>query len=890
MVPSERKAGLAFLLATVLLLPSWAWAGAEIQTLEDFEKFTSSSKAVSGKFTVIEAKPGVTDGRQALQLEKESSVTISLKDIDVEKLPWLKVDVFTEDKAAPSCLRMYFKGKSFSYSITAICQPGQDTVALPLSVVCNQTGRDWPEEEVKLMLTDMGSSSITLDNVRLEGAEPPPPGAILADFGPERQAVWPGFSPSCSVISWSDKTETHPNDSGFPDPLTGDFLAPYLQDKWEDHITIESKSIGTAWLWVSHYGRYYIQPPEYYARSRGKTLLARRSTLKQLLGPEGLQEGIDGEWTPQWMEKVCVPRVVELVQVPLQPGKNQVDLCNVQLTAAAIAPAGSRTAMLAYLEKVKKDLARYHRQFVLGQRLEYRSEIQPTDEETKAGVMFFSPPRDASIRTDYLPKEDSRLKLAEGSLYNGGLALVHMAAVPLKKGVLSGSVSPLKSIDGKSIGVPAELWFLDRVPHVASAQASTIPWILCRRLTVREREVVHFKVVVQSALNAAAGDYSSTIRLNTGTSLAEIPIMVHLYPCGTDSGPTATFGVMGCDFSTTLLGPIAGPLEGKKRAQLDGKLRQEVLALGFNAMSLPSVGITTDAKDKPVVYDACCVDPLRSVQGKTMRGRSLIDFSSPLYTLNRIGVPPGGSRFERLMTEVASRSDSIVSKAGFAEPLHCVGTISDPEELEKSSAVHQSLAPIGRLATVVPDTLILKVSKEKFLKALKPVSTLLVQENGSRKYMDTVDAFLKAEEHRDFYVIFYRADEYAMGFYAWGQGARGWYSSVPFQSKPYHGFDFGFTGLLAPDADLAQPCLMLQSVLWMRQGMSDFVLASRAQSLIKQAEKAGVDSSQLQKLLDALRKESREGLPYSGAGSDDLQNKRQVILEAAAKVHEQLKK
>jgi hypothetical protein len=874
-------------MSAVFLLSAEGLGAVKSESLEDFEQFTASTKAVSGKFAIVEAKEGVTQGRQALLLQSQAAVVIPIKTFNVAKLPWLKVDAFVGSKASPAQLQFYFTATDFSCELTGLCLSGQDTLALPLSAVPH--GQDWPDEGLKLTLTNLGPSAITVDNIRLEEAEPAPPGTTLVAFGPKSLSGWPGFSRSSSAIDWSGKNEAVPSGSGFPDPLTGHFVAPSMQDHSEDYFSIESPSAGSAWLWVSHYGRTYVQPPEYYMKVRGQVILAHRFTLKQLLGAEGLQTGIDGDWTPQWMEKTYVPRVVELVQVPLQAGKNQVDVCNIQLSAVAMGPASSKHALELYVGKVKEDLARYRRQFVLGQRVDYRSEIQPTDAEVKAGAMLFGPPRGSAALSGYLPKEDSRLKTAQGTLYNGGLAQVWLAAVPLKKTTFTGSVSPLRSADGKALGPAAELWFIQRVPYVANAQASMIPYILCRRLTAAEREVVHLAVVVQAPGNAAAGDYSGTIRLNAGAAHAEAPITVHVLRCGSDSASAPTFGVMGNDLSEVVYGAIAGSLDPKKKGQLELKLRQEVQALGFDAAFVPSCGVTSN-KNEPAVYDEPCREAVRALQPKTLRGRMMVDLSSPLYRLAGINAQPGGSKFDHVLTDVIAHSNALMTKAGFTEAGYCGAVISDEEELAQSAAVTAGIGSHARACVYVYDSVLTKVSQEKLLTILQSASVLLVRESGWTKYMDKVDAFKKAIETREYYGVLYQPEEYGMGFRAWGQGAKGWYYTGLFDPTPYRGFGFYARGLLAPDADLSSPCLPMQSILWMRQGMSDFTLASRAEALVKQAQKSGADCAELQTLLDSIRKDARGPLAYIGARGEDLEKKRVALMEAAAKVSEQLKK
>ena len=99
---------------------------------------------------------------------------------------------------------------------------------------------------------------------------------------------------------------------------------------------------------------------------------------------------------------------------------------------------------------------------------------------------------------------------------------------------------------------------MDRVPNVEAAVADFFPWILCGHMNVAEREVAHLAVVVSAPTSAAAGDYSSAIRLNTGLSHVDIPLLVHVLRCGGGDPPSSpTFGVFGYDYGTMLYGSLA---------------------------------------------------------------------------------------------------------------------------------------------------------------------------------------------------------------------------------------------------------------------------------------------------------------------------------------------
>jgi hypothetical protein len=267
----------------------------------------------------------------------------------------------------------------------------------------------------------------------------------------------------------------------------------------------------------------------------------------------------------------------------------------------------------------------------------------------------------------------------------------------------------------------------------------------------------------------------------------------------------------------------------------------------------------------------------------------LLELTGPVARLRSLGVKPGGGTFKSVIGEVISHTNAIVGKAALPHAIYYAGTLTSKEDLEGLAQDVQSVGASVRTAVMIYDYVLPKVRKDEFLKALKPASVLLMYTSGGSDYMDKVSAFKKADEDRELYLVFYRADEYGMGFHAWGRGAKGWYLTAIFNSQPYHGFDFGYGGLLVSDAELLQPCAQLQSVLWMRQGMSDFVLATRAEAMVRQAKKSNVDCSELEGLLDAIRKDAQPALAYSGAYGEELNKKRTALMEAAAKLATELK-
>ena len=97
------------------------------------------------------------------------------------------------------------------------------------------------------------------------------------------------------------------------------------------------------------------------------------------------------------------------------------------------------------------------------------------------------------------------------------------------------------------------------------------------------------------------------------------------------------------------------------------------------------------------------------------------------------------------------------------------------------------------------------------------------------------------------------ADEYSLGFWAWGIGADGFVGDQAFSSRlAFDAFRFGGVALLLPGpvAGGFEPTL---GMLMLRQGKADYELAGRCEALAVLARRQGVAAAGLEGVLGEIR-------------------------------------
>ena len=383
------------LVMAALLLSGLAAPAAEV-VIEGFENVAKLRP--TGKVTVVSGADAVTEGENALQLFPGSFVEIRIPARAVKRPGWLKIDTF-EPQPVLACLGVSLRGAGERRGYVL---PGRDTLAVPLSVLASAGSGPWPAKPVGLRVSNRGRHPVVLDNVRLIEPPPVPKGALLLDFGPPNQALWPGFEPAkldTREVSWSGDAKIYSFSGPYPDPLLGDFTGKYPGYKVSETVTLRpGNELALAWIWVTHYGYQYSPSLEYMVKVGGKVSLRRRVGPPQMLSREGLLAGKDEAWTTEWFERTFVPRVVSKLECPLKAGDNRLQLANCQLAALIMIPRTQQGEMRKYVQQLEEDLKRYRRQFVLATQHLPRCDVVPNEEETGTGVMLFTPPANGGSR------------------------------------------------------------------------------------------------------------------------------------------------------------------------------------------------------------------------------------------------------------------------------------------------------------------------------------------------------------------------------------------------------------------------------------------------------------------------------------------------------------
>ncbi|HUT59146.1 MAG TPA: hypothetical protein VNA25_14960, partial [Phycisphaerae bacterium] len=612
--------------------------------LEGFEQ-AHKVKTAPGKLEPVSEGEGISQGRAAVSVPPGQSIYLDVKAADLRQHAWLKLDTLT---LQPLNHRFYIciAQKDWYRTRYAYVQAGKDTLALPLSFL----SRSWPDGQLELTLRNASDRSVILDNLRLEKAAPAPAGCVLLDFGPDHQVVWPGFARTGAEsehVTWSGRQPIVTGHMGYPDPLGGDFVGPALGMKVSDSFDLVSPAVDSAaWMWVTHHGSWRTQPAEYMLSLGRRRLVSGRLTRGQVLGPDGLMAGMNGDWTPQWFDTVYAPRFVQFVRVGLKAGRNRFAVGNCQLAAVVVCPPGVRDATSGYVERVRADLSRFRRQFVVGDHYQPVCHLSPTEAETKTGLILLRPPADLAFAPDWQPTQSDRIDKVSVLAANGLLVTTPIAIAPLKAtGAISAGLGPLRSAQQKLLPLkrePTAVVFCKTVPKVVDGRACRQPYILTNRHPpAAERQLVLILLRLIPAPEAAPGVYQGELRLTLGSSSAQIPVEVELADIGaaTDSSPTVGF------LSSGGPGHFYGPLlmDGLSQAAQDsltGKVRQQLLEHA-NALLLsgPLLGVDMNASSGSLTRS------LRSYPANLATGCTLFDVQQILEAMQVANVVPGTQRY-----------------------------------------------------------------------------------------------------------------------------------------------------------------------------------------------------------------------------------------------------
>ena len=841
----RRAAGRGF--AVILLLLPAPAAAAEV-LVEGFENVARLRPV--GKVTVVSGADAVTEGRHAVQLFPGSAVEIQIPARAVSRPGWLKLDTF-ESQPVLACLGLSLseRGRRPGYVL-----PGKDTLAMPLSELSPSQPGPWPGSPATLWVRNLGRHPVIVDNVRLVEPAPAPDGAILLDFGPEGQVLWPGFDHAeldAKGISWSGEARIYSFSTPYPDPLLGDFAGRYPGYRVSETVTLRPmQDPGLAWIWVTHYGQGYSASLESMVKLNGKVSLHRRLGASQMLSQEGLLSGKGEPWTTEWLEDAFVPRVVSRLECPLKGGENQLLLANCQLAAMIAVPRAQQAEMRKYVQELQEDMKRYRRQFVLATRQLPRCDVVPTEEEAQAGVMIFVPPADERFCGRYVPTAEDRVKPLKMVVASGSSTTAAVAVVPCREGrLLQAAMEPPRDPGKGAIPVTGcQVWALEAVPVVEAAAVYDQPYLPEQGFrSPRVRGVYWFLLQVEVPQPTRSGCYRGALRLTFDESVARLPVEVDVFHIGPAwAGGRRTLGVLSPQLCREAYHSLADALAPPQQAALSRQILDRLVAVGFNASLLPGPSVTAGSYEPVTSELAAILKDRLKMEGD---GKSLIDMGRVIQGLSPI--QPGTGRYQKVLSEVVRETGRLVGRQGLGDfALYC-GWVTNPADLPQVAKVVRGIRDAhGRPALSAYGQVLTGADVKELAELFGPLDTLIV--TSGRGLLALADAFKKSSGDKTLALLAPYPDTYAYGFYCWGIGADGAYASQAFSSRPlFNAFWFDGRALLAPtDKWGFKPTL---SALLAAEGMADYDLTRRCEAIVSRAKQRGTDARELEKVLTEIR-------------------------------------
>lgn len=842
----------------------------------------------NGDLSAVKAGQGVTEGKQAAQMPAEAVMTLDVSGDDLATNDWIRLDTLTT-QLLPHSLKLELVYADGSHGKVGVVQAGKDTLSLPVSVIAASFGGSLPRGAAVLRITNTGKAPLIIDNLRLETAAAAPDGAVLLDFGPSGQVVWPGFEAAGSgsnQVIWSGEARVYAYAETFPDPLGRDFIGRPPRAKVLDHCDLRPPGgkEAVAWAWVSHYGsRAGTQPTEYIMKVNGKTVLQERRSAREMLGSEGLMMGYEGEWTPEWFSEKYAEQFVELVDFRLRADRNRVELGNCQLSAVAMAPEASKTEMAKYVKRVREDLRRYRRQFIAGQRVDPVCRLQPTAEETQAGFMSFLVDDDDGFVAGWQPKNIDRVTRLKGVAVNGSLVVFRLAVAPLKKSAYTGGrMGPLRS---KTTGRPmavnnlrSGVYAVKPVPRVTSGLVLFQPFILDKRQTpVEPKEMVFITAVLPVSESAAEGVYEGQLLLSFSGGKVEIPVEIEVHQLAAGCA-TPTFGAYTDAEIGQVYHALASTLSDSQRGAFTARLRKTLLDTGINALKFtgPRPGEGT------AVHDDALINDLKRVSTRDIPGMNLVDFSGFFWRLGRGGTMVTSQRHRGATRNAASRTKAILGKVRLDEAPMLVGLLRRERDLGGFCQQAAQIASGGGKPALTVSASILGQG-DNATKAAKSFSAWIVIPD-SDSLASSLDRLHKAGDDRKALIYSGRPDRLTVGLYAAGIGADGAYLSGMFPGgvSPWKGDTLDGRGMIVPEPGRPGSFLPTLQMLRFWEGVDDYMLVKRCEALLAKGSAAKVQVTELKTALEDLRTDVAK---LEGLGFDLLRMRSDAISPGGIASH-----
>jgi len=830
------------------LLPA---AAAGEKLIHGFERLEGLE--VSGKVAQVRGADAVTEGSSALQFAPGASVRIKISPGSLDRPGWLRIDTF-EVQPVMACLQI-----SLEPLLTrdGHVRPGKDTLALPLGLAARTDTGPWPRRPVVLEIKNTTSTSIVLDNVRLTPPASAPEQAVLLDFGPRDQVLWPGFEHAewaGNQIAWSGQALIYAFSVPFPDPLTGDFAGPHPGYRTQEKLVLMSpKGPGVGWVWLTHYSSQYSAPLEYRATLNGRSVVQRRFSPAEMLSPAGLLEGKDQPWTNEWFEQSFVPNVVSECQFSLKAGLNVLQLANCQVAALAIAPREQQRPMQQYLRETGAQLSRYRRQFVLATQHRPSCEVPPTEDEAKAGVMLFLPPAEARFNRVYAPVAEHRGDELRFAAAAGSQVTTAIVAVPCNDTrLLQLSIDSLRSPSKGAIPArQVQILALERMPLARGGRVYFQPFLPTRSFrAVKARGVYWFILQFQIPERAPSGTYHGTLRLKSGKGAMNLPVAADVFavPGDQHADDGRTFGVFSDGNCFQVYHSLGHLLPAQRRGQVTRQVFSGLFSAGLNAGIVPGPslsGTLTPIQNR-------MIEGIRAYPKPARPGKALIDLTRGVTSLRARRIQPGTARYVMAVRDLARSATELAQKSGLTNHALFMDYVHGPSQIPTAIRLIRPVRDGGGRPAVSMRSSHLAAADPAHRAELFAALDTLICSPDSKDLGAIRDEFKASGAGKSLLLSTPHADTYTCGFYAWGIGADGVLIDQIFSSRPiFSAFWFDGRSLIVPTAQgRFEPTLAL---LQLQQAIDDYALAKRCEGLIKPASARRIETAALEKLLAGIR-------------------------------------
>ncbi|MFW6133392.1 MAG: hypothetical protein ACOC8F_05800 [Planctomycetota bacterium] len=840
--------------------------------VEGFEK-PDTVQTTGGKLDAVERGDGLTEGAAAAQIPPGVTVHIPVQGAQLSEADWLKVDAAVADPVT-CAVRVGFRRAGMATDRAAYLVPGAQTLALPLSVpLADARRRTWPEGQVTIELTNRGQTPLIVDNMRLEPAADPPPGATLVDFGEDDSPSWPGFERGGEghrAVMWSGRVRLRADAPGFPDPLAGDYLGPRLSYGAREslHLRWGSGGARVAWLWLTHYALGETPPMEYGLRCDGKVLAYERLRPAQMLSGEGLLRGRDADWTPEGFATGYAERFVRLVRIPAVDTEQDLEMLNCQLAAIATAPPSQREAMGKYVEQVQADLRRYRRQFVVGYVTRPQCTVAPTEAEQRDGLIVFRPGGERRFAADWTPQPDDRLERLELETAPGLECTGMLAVAPLRDAAyISAALETPRSDDGRALPVDPRATSVDLLRDVArvrEARADFQPWVRVETLRkVPAGQLVYAAVSLAPRASARPGTYDGAVRVRLPGGQARVPVRITVHDCRPmDKVPGPEIIAISDAGAHDAQRALAAAMQDTRAANLRSRVR--AMRIGIDGLRLTGPWLHEGLG----LYTAPARDALAAYPAELARGLTLFSVAKAMRRLSTEGVAPGTSASRDALARWVVAMRRLARGKLRAPHADYVGSAWDLDDVTAMRPRIDDLRGAGgRPAVRLWARKLAEFDDEKLVDLLRPYQVLLLTPNhaGAHRIVSRYSAGVPGGR----VYLLGNPDRYLFGFYAAALDVDGvaLYRVYMSAGGPYDGFHVNGHALLVPrsDGDFARTL----ATIVLDQARQDHRLLRRAIQVAAEARAAGVEAGELAAVIEAIRGVARRRAVGEGAGALD---------------------